>query len=135
MDPKTVTYLDFDGIEHLSVVDTHDGTDHLGNDNHVTKMSLHGLGLLMLRGSLLGLSQFLYEVEVLPLQTPLEASPLARAYEVEKLLVGHIKEGIKIDTTEVELPEGSPPGCSFLSEIQATNNYSWNSHHLTAIFL
>ena len=33
-------------VEDLSVVDSDDGSNHLGEDNHVTEVSLDGGGLL-----------------------------------------------------------------------------------------
>lgn len=39
---KLKTYL----VEDLSVVDSDDGSDHLGEDDHVTEVSLDGSGLL-----------------------------------------------------------------------------------------
>ena len=43
--------LDFNVVETLSVVHTNDASDHLRNNNHVTKMSLHRLRALILRAS------------------------------------------------------------------------------------
>ena len=43
--------LDFHVVEVVAVVHTHNATDHLGNHDHVTQMSLHGLGTLVLSGS------------------------------------------------------------------------------------
>ena len=39
--------LDFDLVELLSGVDTDDGADHLGDDNHVTEVGLDKVGLLV----------------------------------------------------------------------------------------
>jgi len=39
--------LDFDLVELLSGVDTDDGADHLGDDNHVTEVGLDEVGLLV----------------------------------------------------------------------------------------
>lgn len=47
--------LDLNGVEDLSVVDTDNGTDHLGDDDHVTEVGLDGGGLLVDLGLLLGL--------------------------------------------------------------------------------
>lgn len=41
----------------LTIVDTDHASDHLGDDDHVAKVSLDGLGLAILGGLLLGLSQ------------------------------------------------------------------------------
>lgn len=66
--------LDFDRSERLSVVDTADGTDHFGDDDHVSQVGLDGSGLLVGSGILLGLSQLLEETQVLSLETSLEPS-------------------------------------------------------------
>ena len=46
-------HLDFDGLEDLAVVHTDDGADHLGDDDHVTQVSLDERGLLVFGSSLL----------------------------------------------------------------------------------
>ena len=40
--------LDFNVVEVAPVVHTHHGTDHLGNHDHVTQVSLHGSRTLVL---------------------------------------------------------------------------------------
>ena len=42
--------LDFNVVEVVAVVHTDNATDHLGNDDHVTEVGLHGLGALVLTG-------------------------------------------------------------------------------------
>ena len=37
------SYLDFHLVEGLAVVDSHDATDHLRHDDHVTQVGLHTL--------------------------------------------------------------------------------------------
>lgn len=66
--------LDFHGGERLSVVDTTDGSDHLGDDDHVSQVGLDGGRLLVGCGILLGLSQLLEKTEVLSLESSLEPS-------------------------------------------------------------
>jgi hypothetical protein len=46
---------------YLSVVDTNDGSDHLGYDDHVSQVCLYGSRLLVWLLLLLCLSQFLDE--------------------------------------------------------------------------
>ena len=41
--------LDFNVVETLSVVHTHNGANHLRNHNHITKVGLHRLRTLILR--------------------------------------------------------------------------------------
>lgn len=56
-------------------VNTTDRTDHLGDDDHVSQVSLDGGGLLVGSGLLLGLSELLDQSQGLPLETSLEPSP------------------------------------------------------------
>jgi len=60
--------------ENLSVVDTNNGTDHLGNDNHVTKVSLDDFRLLTGGGGGLGLAELLHQTERLALESTLETT-------------------------------------------------------------
>jgi hypothetical protein len=60
--------------EDLSVVDTNDGTDHLGNDDHVAKVGLDDLGLLTGGGGSLGLAKLLHQTERLALESTLETT-------------------------------------------------------------
>jgi len=43
-------WLDFNGVEGLSVVDTNDAADHLGDNDHVSEVGLDNFGLLTLDG-------------------------------------------------------------------------------------
>ncbi len=52
---------------HLAVVDTDDATNHLGDDDHVTEMSLDDGRLLIWWGLLLGFAEFLDEAHGLAL--------------------------------------------------------------------
>lgn len=78
-------YLDFNLVENLTVVDTNHGTDHLGDDDHVTEVGLDNLGLLVLSGGELGLTQTLDESEGLALKTAVEATTSTAVNEVDEL--------------------------------------------------
>jgi len=84
--------LDLDSVEDLSVVDSDHAADHLRDDNHITQMGFDGGGLLVGRGILLCLAQTLDEVHGLSLQAALETSSCARMDELDKLLIGKVKE-------------------------------------------
>ena len=43
-------HLDFYEVEHLAVVNSHGGADHVGGDDHVSKVGLDDLGLLQRTG-------------------------------------------------------------------------------------
>ena len=61
--------LHFHTAEHLSVVDTDDGTNHFRDDDHVTQVGLDTTGLFARWGLLLGLSEALDQGHRLALQT------------------------------------------------------------------
>jgi hypothetical protein len=56
-------------------VNTTNGSNHLGDNDHVTQVSLDGRGLFVGSGLLLGLSKLLDQSKGLPLETSLEPSP------------------------------------------------------------
>lgn len=99
--------LDLDLVELLSRVNTNDGTDHLGDDNHVTEVSLDEVRLLVGLGLLLGLTELLDEAHGLALKTAVESSAGASVDNIAELLRGEVQELVKVDTTVGELLEGS----------------------------
>jgi hypothetical protein len=75
--PQVVSHhlrLDFDLIELLSAVDSNDGADHLGNDDHVAQVGFDQVGLLVGLGFLLGLAQFLDQAHGAALEASVEAA-------------------------------------------------------------
>lgn len=101
--------LDLDGGERLSVVNTTDGTDHLGDNDHVSQVGLDGGRLLVGGGLLLGLSELLDQSQRLSLETSLEPSPGSGVDEVNELLVLQVQELVKLDTSVSVLLEGTLP--------------------------
>ena len=75
--------LDFDRVEDFAVVDTDDGTDHLGDDDHVTQVGLDDGGLLIGGSFLLGFAELLDETHGLALETALETTAGAGVDELE----------------------------------------------------
>ena len=71
--------LDLDLVEALSVVNTHNGPNHLRDDNHVSQVSSNGLWLLSGGRFLLGLVELLDEGVSLALETALEPGRFAAA--------------------------------------------------------
>ncbi len=67
--------LDLHLVEALSVVDAHDGSGHLGDDDHVAQVGLDDVGLLVGRALLLLLAQLLDQGHRLPLQAAGELAP------------------------------------------------------------
>ena len=97
--------LDLDLVELLTGVDTNDGTDHLGNDDHVTEVSLDEVGLLVGLGLLLGLAELLDQAHGLALETAVEPSARAGVDEVTELLRAEVEELVEVDTAVGELAE------------------------------
>lgn len=67
-------YLDFNLIEHLSIVHTNNRPNHFRNNDHITEMGLDNLRLLMFTGLHLGLAQLLQERHRTVLHSTLEAT-------------------------------------------------------------
>jgi hypothetical protein len=99
--------LDLDLVEGLSVVDTDNGTDHLGDDNHVTEVSLDNSGLLVDGSVLLGLTELLDQTHRLALKTTLETSAGAGVDKVHQLLGGEVQELVEVNSAVRELAERS----------------------------
>lgn len=97
--------LHLDTAEHLAVVNTNDGTDHLGDDDHVTEVGLDAAGLLAGGSVLLGLTEALDEGHRLALEATGHATAGAAADEVHELIVGEVKELVELDATVGELTE------------------------------
>lgn len=82
-------YLNFDLVEDLSIVNTNHGTDHFGNDNHITEMGLDDFRLLILGTCKLSLAKALNKGERLALKTTVEASTgtaMNKINELRKIL-------------------------------------------------
>ena len=99
--------LDLDLVEGLSVVDTDDGTDHLGDNDHVTEVGLDNSGLLHGGSILLGLTQLLDQTHGLALKTTLETSAGTGVDKVHELLRGQIQELVKVNSAVRKLAEGA----------------------------
>jgi hypothetical protein len=99
--------LDLDLVEGLSVVNTNNGTNHLGDDNHVTEVGLDNSGLLVSGSILLGLTQLLDQTHGLALKTTLETSTGTGVDKVHELLGGQIQELVKVNSAVRKLAEGA----------------------------
>lgn len=108
--------LNLDGGEGLAVVDTNNGTNHLGHDDHVSEVGLNHSRLLVGAGLSLGLSELLDETHGSSLKTSLEPPSGTGVDEVDELLVGKVEEVLKLDTPVLVLLErpGGLLGSGFL---------------------
>lgn len=95
--------LDLNLVELLAGVDTDDGADHLGDNDHVTEVGLDEVGLLVGLGLLLGLAELLDETHGLALQTAVEATAGTSVDNITELLGREVEEPV----------EGMSDGCPF----------------------
>ena len=86
--------LDFDLVELLTGVDTDNGADHLGDDDHVTEVSLNEVGLLVGLSLLLGLTELLDEAHGLALQATVEPTASAGVNDIAELFGREVEEPV-----------------------------------------
>jgi hypothetical protein len=84
--------LDLDLVELLSRVNADDAADHLGDNDHVTEVSLDKVRLLVGLGLLLGLSELLDETHGLALQATVEPTAGTGVDEVAEFFGGEVEE-------------------------------------------
>lgn len=102
-------WLDLDGVENLTVVDTNDGADHLWNNNHVSQVGLDNSWLLVSWGSQLGGSQLGNEAHRLGAQTSGESSSDSGTAELGELLGVELQKLLEVNAFEREGLERSLP--------------------------
>jgi hypothetical protein len=118
--------LDLDLVELLAGVDTDDAANHLGDNDHVTEVSLDEVGLLVGLGLLLGLAELLDETHGLALETAVEPSAGTGVDEVTELLRAEIEEPVSgsvpypLPTTYSKATEGGWIRGNVLVEVDAT---------------
>jgi len=86
--------LDLHLVELLARVDTNDAANHLGDDNHVTEVSLDGVGLLVGLGLLLSLAELLDETHGTALQATVDPAASAGVDDIAELVGGKVEEAI-----------------------------------------
>lgn len=84
--------LDLDLVELLARVDANDGANHLGDDNHVTEVSLDGVGLLVGLGLLLGLAELLDETHGAALQAAVDPAAGAGVDDIAELVGAEVQK-------------------------------------------
>lgn len=93
--------LDLDLVELLAGVDTNNATNHLGDDNHVSEMSLDEVGLLVGLGLLLGLSELLDETHGAALQTTVDPAAGTGVDDISELVGAEVQEAVGEDHRSV----------------------------------
>jgi len=99
--------FDFNLVECFALVDSDDASDHLGHDDHVSQVRLHGLGLLVGKTSLLRLTQLLDETHRLALETTSQLAANAAREQLHQLVGRHVQQLVKVDSSVSVFPEGS----------------------------
>ena len=84
--------LDLNLVELLARVDTNDAANHLGDDNHVTEVSLDGVGLLVGLGLLLRLAELLDETHGAALQAAVDSATGTGVDDIAELVGGEVEE-------------------------------------------
>uniref|UniRef100_A0A7C9DNY2 Uncharacterized protein n=1 Tax=Opuntia streptacantha TaxID=393608 RepID=A0A7C9DNY2_OPUST len=100
-------WLDFDLVEGLTIVHTNDATNHLGNYDHVAKMSPHWFRFLTRWGLPFRFPELLDQSHGLALQTPAEPSPNTSREELNELISRNVEQSIKVNPSVAKLPECS----------------------------
>jgi hypothetical protein len=99
--------LDLNLVESLTVVDTEDRADHLGNNDHVAQVSLDRSGLLVRSSGLLGGTELLDQTHGLAVKTTGKSTASTGMDDLGKLLSVELEEVGKVNATVGELLEGS----------------------------
>ena len=99
--------LDLDLVEGLTVVDTEDRADHLGNNDHVAQVSLDGGGLLVRSSGLRSGTELLDQTHGLAVKTTGESTASTGMDDLGELLSVELEEVGKVNATVGELLEGS----------------------------
>jgi hypothetical protein len=84
--------LDLHLVELLARVDANDAANHLGDDNHVTEVSLDGVGLLVGLGLLLRLAELLDETHGAALQATVDPAAGTGVDDIAELVGAEVEE-------------------------------------------
>lgn len=102
-------WLDLNGVENLTVVDTNQGANHLWDDDHVSQVSLDNSRLLVGWRGQLGGSQLGNQAHWLGTQASGESSSDSGTAELGELLGLQFDQLGKVNALEGEGLEGSLP--------------------------
>lgn len=107
--------LDLHIIKDLSIVDSNDRSNHLGDNDHVPEVGLDCRGLFIGQSLFLGLAKLLDEAHRLALEATGEASTGPGVQELNKLFVRHVQQLL-----EFQAAEGEDAECSFFGNFFAS---------------
>ena len=90
-------------VEDLTVVHSDLGTNHVGDNDHVAKVGLDGLGAIQGTGGSLSLLELVDVGHVLAAKSSLHSSSCASKNEVDELLLRKIEHLLELQTPEGKL--------------------------------
>ena len=100
--------LDLDNVEDLAVVDSNDGSNHFGQNDHVAQVGLDDGGLFSGRSSLLGSTQLVDESLRLGLQsTRRQTTTLTSQQLVHQVLLAQTQQSVQINAAIRKLLENA----------------------------
>jgi len=97
--------LDFDLVEGLAVVDSHNASNHLWHNDHVPEVSLDHGGFFQSWGFLLGLAQTFHQSHWFTLESTSKPPPYSAVKQLHQLLIVHVQQLVQVDTAKCVLPE------------------------------
>lgn len=100
-------WLDLNGVENLTVVDTDNGADHLWDNNHVSQVGLDHSWLLVGWGGQLGGSQLGDQTHWLGTQTSGVSSSDSGTAKLDEVLGLHLQQLLEVNTLKGEGLEDS----------------------------
>ncbi|EEQ38890.1 hypothetical protein CLUG_03016 [Clavispora lusitaniae ATCC 42720] len=108
-------WLDLNGVENLTVVDTNQRTNHFWNNNHVSQVGLDNSRLLVSWSSQLSSSQLGNQTHWLGAQTSGESSSDSSTTELGEFFSLQLQQFLEVNTLEGESLESSLSLVSSLS--------------------
>ena len=101
--------LDFDLVEFLAAVDADDAANHLWHDDHVSKVCLDEVGLLVGLRVLLGLAQFLDQTHRAALEASVESTAGASMEDVDEFVGWDIEQSADFTVNSCPSPRSMWP--------------------------
>lgn len=108
--------LNFDLVELLTGVDTDDGADHFGDNDHVTEVGFDEVGLLVGAGLLLRLAELLDETHGLALQAAVEPSAGTGVDDITELFRR------KVEEPELSMSDNTVSNCDMLPSVPTSDS-------------
>lgn len=115
--------LDLNLIEGLSIMDAHNCPDHLWHNDHVSKVRLDHLRLLLPSRRKLGFTEALQQGNGTAFESSLQASSCTAVYQGHKLLAGQFQQILQFHASVGKLAK-----CTLLAKFVDVNLGLWISN-------